>query len=343
MTAPPLVPPSGLHWPLRLLIAGASIVIIVAGLRAIAPILSVFLFALLLAMVLSPAMLWLIRRKVPRGVAVTLTLLLVFLVGGTVLYMVAGSLAQLRGKLPEYQDRLVQVEQQLTAVASRHLEPDRLAKLKSVIHPGQLAGPAAKMAGRMIEDLGHGLFILLLTAFFLVEFSLLFPRVEASGRSPRDFVVRFAELVEDVQKYMGINAVVGLIGATFYTILLKAMDVPFAPTWVVLYFFLGFIPAIGGILAVLPVLALILLEQGLRQVLIFVPIFVIFNFVNGDVIKPRIVKGGFDLSIVAVFFSLVFWNYVLGPVGVILAVPLSVTLKKLYQEFGPDLRSALLA
>jgi predicted PurR-regulated permease PerM len=343
MTTVPVVPSGGLHWPLRLLIAGASIVIIVAGLRAIAPILSVFLFALLLAMVLSPAMLWLMRRGVPRWVAIVLTLLIVFVLGGTVLYMVGGSLAQLRGRLPEYEVRLRGVEQQLMATASTYLDEDRVAKLKAVIDPGKLAGPAARMLAGALEDLGHGLFILLLTAFFLVEFSLLFPSVEASGRSPRSYVVRFTELVEDVQKYMGINAVVGLIGATLYTILLTVMGVPFIATWVVLYFFLGFIPAIGGIIAVVPVLLLVLLEQGIQRMLIFVAIFVVMNFVNGDLIKPRILKGGFNVSIVAVFFSLVFWNYVLGPVGVVLAVPLTVTLKKLYQEFGPDMRSALLA
>lgn len=176
-----------------------------------------------------------------------------------------------------------------------------------------------------------------------LEFAALFPRVAASGRSPRDYVVRFAELVEDVQKYMGINAVVGLIGATLYAILLAVMQVPFVPTWVVLYFFLGFIPAVGGILAVIPVLLLLLLEHGPQRVLLFLPIFIFLSFVNGDLVKPRILKGGFDLSIVLGFFSLVFWNYVLGPVGVILAVPLTVTLKKLYQEFAPDLRRAVLS
>jgi AI-2 transport protein TqsA len=336
------VPRGGLHWPLRLLIAAACLVIVVAGLRAIAPILSVFLFALLLAMVLSPAMLWMMRRRVPRWLAIVLTLLIVFAAGGTTMALVGGSVAQLRGKIPEYQERLASAQGQLTGLAARHLDEEQLANLEAFLHPGKLAGPAARMAAVVLEDLGHGLFILLLTAFFLIEFAVLFPKVEASGRSPRSYVVRFTELVEDVQKYMGINAVVGLIGATLYAILLSVMGVPFVPTWVVLYFLLGFIPAIGGILAVVPVLVLLMLEQGFQRALIFAAIFVVINFVNGDLIKPRILKGGFNVSIVAVFFSLVFWNYVLGPVGVVLAVPLTVTLKKLHEEFGSDIRSAVL-
>jgi predicted PurR-regulated permease PerM len=343
MTTGTVEPSGGLHWPLRLLIAGASIVIIVAGLKAIAPILSVFLFALLLAMVLCVPMLTMMRHKVPRSVAVFLTLLLVFVVGGTALYMVGDSLAELKVKLPEYQVRLQSLAAEVTETAGAYVEEEKLKNLKEVLDPGKLAGPAARIAAGVLEDLGHGLFILLLTAFFLVEFAVLFPRVEASGRSPRSVLVRFMELAEDVQRYMFINAKVGLFGAVLYAILLKVMNVPFIPTWVVLFFLLGFIPAVGVVIAVVPVLLLIVLEHGFQRVLIFLALFVVVNFVNGNLIKPRVLAGksGFDVTIVEVFFSLVFWNYVLGPVGVVLAVPLTVTLKKLFQEFGPDLRTAV--
>lgn len=345
MTTAPVEPSGGLLWPLRLLIAGASIVIIVAGLKAIAPILSVFLFALLLAMVLCVPMLTMMRRRVPRPVAIVLTLLLVIVAGGTALYMVGDSLAQLKVKLPEYQVRLEALQAEVTATAGKYVEQGKLENLNEVLDPGKLAGPAARIAAGVLEDLGHGLFILLLTAFFLVEFAALFPRVEASGRSPRGVLVRFMELAEDVQRYMFINAKVGLFGAALYTILLKVMNVPFIPTWVVLYFLLGFVPAVGVAIAVVPVLLLIVLEFGFQRALIFLALFVVVNFVNGNLIKPRVLAGksGFDVTIVEVFFSLVFWNYVLGPVGVILAVPLTVTLKKLYEEFADDLRRALLA
>jgi predicted PurR-regulated permease PerM len=332
----------GLPWPLRLLIAGACIVVIVAGLKAIAPILSVFLVALLLAMVLAAPMLWLMRRGLPRWAAVLLALLLVFVVGGFIIYLLAGSLAELRGRLPAYEQALRGLQTQGQVFLSRFLNPEQLQQVMAFLDPSKLAAPAARMAATVLEDLGHGLFILLLTAFFLIEFSAIFPRIDASGRSPRDLVVRFAEMTEDVQKFMGINALIGAIGATMYAILLTVMGVPFIPTWVVLYFFLGFIPAIGGILAVLPVLLLMILEHGIQRALLFMAIFVVLNFVNGDLIKPRILRGGFEISIVAVFFSLVFWNYVLGPVGVILAVPLTVTLKKLREEFAEDVRRAVL-
>jgi len=85
----------------------------------------------------------------------------------------------------------------------------------------------------------------------------------------------------------------------------------------------------------------VLLEQGIQRAVIFAVVFILFNSFLGDIIKPRLMQKGFEISIVAVFFSLVFWNFVLGPVGIVLAVPLTITLRRLVQEYAPDMRRAL--
>lgn len=340
MTGEAPAQPHGLPWPLRLLLAGACIVIIVAGLKAIAPILSAFLIGLLLAMIFAPVMLWLVRRRVPRGVALLLVLVLVFLVGALITYMLAGSLTELKDRIPQYQDKLVQLRDDGARVLERFNVDSTV--LNEIIVPGKAVGPVAHAVGTVLSELGHGLFILLITAFLLLEVTMLMEKVHEGGRSPRNPLVRFVEMSEDVQKFMGINALVGFIGCIFYAILLRFMGVPFVPTWVVLYFFLGFIPAIGGVLAVAPVVLLIVLDQSFQRAIVFLVVFVVINFIIGDLLKPRLLEGGFEISIVAVFFSLVFWHFVLGPVGVVLAVPLTITVKKLYQEFAPEIRNAVL-
>ena len=119
------------------------------------------------------------------------------------------------------------------------------------------------------------------------------------------------------------------------------MGLPYVATWVVLFFVLSFVPTIGGPLAVAPVLLLMLLEQGVERTIIFTVIFILFNSFLGDIIKPRIMQKGFEIGIVAIFFALVFWNFVLGPVGIVLAVPLTITIRRLIQEYAPDVRRAL--
>ncbi len=134
----------------------------------------------------------------------------------------------------------------------------------------------------------------------------------------------------------------GLIGATCYFVLLKVMGVPYIATWVVLFFVLSFVPTMGGPLAVFPVLAADAAGAGHRaNAHLRGRSSSCSNSFLGDIIKPRLMQKGFEIGIVAMFFSLVFWNFVLGPVGIVLAVPLTITLRRLIQEYAPDVRRAL--
>lgn len=332
-----------LPWPLRILLAGACIVVIVAGLKLVAPILSGFLFSLLLALVLFPVTRALIGWRVPRALAIALSLLVVFIGGAMVIFMVAGSIAELSGNLPQYNQRFVALREQVFGVLAGYgLDTSKLLRLEA-LDPKGLVGPAAAIVRAIIADIGHSFFILLITAFMLIELSAVFRKLdEATLRGERSPLVRFGEMSRDIQKYVGLNAIMGLIGAIAYFVLLKVFEVPYIATWVVLFFVLSFVPTVGGPLAVFPVLLLVLLEQGIQRMIIFTVIFILFNSFLGDIIKPRLMQKGFEISIVAVFFSLVFWHFVLGPVGIVLAVPLTITLRRLVQEYAPEVRRALI-
>ena len=331
-----------LPWPLRLLLAAACIVIIVAGLKAVAPILSGFLAAMLLALVLTPVTRKLVRWRVPMPLAVLITMLGVFIGAAFVIYLVVGSVSELSGNLPDYNQRYLALREQVfTFLQGYGVDTTKLLSLE-LLEPGKLVKPAASVVGRILADLGHTLFVLLITTFLLVEFTALFPGNEpAHSNGERTSLVRFRELGADIQKYVGISAVMGLVGATAYFVLLKVMGLPYIATWVVLFFVFSFVPTIGGPLAVAPVLLLLLLLQGIERTMIFTVIFILFNSFLGDIIKPRLMQKGFEIGIVAIFFALVFWNYVLGPVGIVLAVPLTITIRRLIQEYAPDVRRAL--
>jgi AI-2 transport protein TqsA len=341
--APPLRPVArGLPQLLRLLIAGACLVVIVAGIKAVAPILTTFLLALFLALILSPLMLFLVRRGAPAGLAVALTLLIVFVGGAAVLTLVGVSVTQLSHRLPAYGQQLAVLRDQLFGLLQRvGVDTSTLTSL-DLLDPAVLIGPAASLVGTLVADLGHGFFVLLITALLLIEVGVLFRELDRADHSQRTLLVRFGEMSADVQKYIGITALSCLIGSVLYAILLEVMGIPFVITWVVLYFLLGFIPVVGGVISIIPVFLVTLLEHGIQRAAVLVVIFVVLNFLLGDVLKPKFMQKGFEISIVAIFFSLVFWNWLLGPVGVLLAVPLTITLRKLLQEFSVDVRRAVL-
>lgn len=333
--------PRSLPTVLRGLIAGACLVVILAGVKAVTPTLTPFLIALLLAQVLSPLMLFLMRRGVARGLAVTLTLVLAFVGGALVIGMVGASLTELSHRLPEYGARLAVLRDDLFArLAALGVDTEGFTSLHA-LDPAAMLGPAASVVGTILAELGHSFFILVITALFLIEFAVFFHALKVADPSRRTLLIRFGEMSADLQKYISITALIGVVGAVMYTILLLVAGVPFIPTWVVIYFLLGFVPVIGGVIAIIPVVMITLLEHGVERAIILLVVFAVLNFVLGDVLKPRFMQKGFEISIVAVFFSLVFWNWLLGPIGMVLAVPVTITLRKLLQEFAPEIRRAV--
>ena len=327
---------SSLPWLLRVLVAVAALIVIVAGVRAVAPVLSSFLVALLLAQVLIPLTLQLMRAGVPRAVAVTLTIAVILVGGAAIVYFLGGSLAQLSRRLPDYGRQLLVLRDDAVArLVALGVSPD-LLQGEGAFDPKSLLGEAAAAVGKVIAEFGHGFFIVLIAALFLIEFAVLFPTLDAPTGKTSAALLRFVHLTNDIQKYIGINAFVNLLSATALAIVMAIMHIPFIATWVVLAFLLGFIPTLGGILALIPMVLITLLEQGVQRALVFTAIYGVISFLLGEVVKPKFMQRGFEIPIVAVFASLVFWNFVLGPVGVVLAVPFTIAMRRLYHEFATD-------
>ncbi|MES2306096.1 MAG: AI-2E family transporter [Gemmatimonadota bacterium] len=339
----PVVSMRGASLPplMRGLIAAACLVVILAGIKAVTPTLTPFLVALLLAQVLSPLMRFLMRHRVPRWLAVTLTLLIVFIGGAVVVGMVGASVAELSHRLPEYGTQLAALRDNLFARLQRAGIDTSGFSTIDALDPAAMLGPAASIAGTILSELGHSFFVMVITALLLIELAILFKALDEADHTNRTLLIRFGEMSADLQKYIGITAMVGLVGSVMYTVLLIAAGVPYIPTWVVLYFLLGFIPVIGGVIAIIPVVLITLLEHGVQRALTLLAVFAVLNFLLGDILKPRFMQRGFEISIVAVFFSLVFWNWLLGPIGMVLAVPVTITLRKLIQEFAPEVRRVM--
>ncbi len=192
------------------------------------------------------------------------------------IFLVIGSMSELSGNLPEYNQRYLGLRDQLFGVLQGYgVDTSKLLQ-RRIARARRLVKPAAGIVGVGPRRPGHSFFILLITTFLLIEFMSLF---RGTGRRPAQRAsaphsCASARLAGDIQKYVGINAIMGLIGAVVYFVLLKVIGVPYIATWVVLFFVLSFVPTIGGPLAVAPVLLLVLLEQGVERTLLFAVLFI---------------------------------------------------------------------
>lgn len=318
---------------LTMLMGCACVVVIVAGMKAAAPLLNNVFLAWILADSMSPLPNWLIRKRLPETPAVLLTLVVVVAGGLAIASLFGLSVSRLIAKLPDYQARLTEVFSALKSLPVISRIDLETVKSLDVLTPGRLIGYARVLLTGIGGLLGNVLLILFLVAVLLFEFVV--ARDVAQVRKAT-LVTRFLEASKDVKMYVAITGSAGLLQATANTILLAVLGVDFPITWGVLFFFCNFIPAFGFLLALVPPAVIAYLESGWKTALAVVIGYVVLNFIGDNIIKPRFMKKGFDISILTIILSLLFWSWVLGPIGVILAIPLTLAVRNMLLQYGPE-------
>lgn len=310
-----------------LLITTASFVVVVAGMQAAATLINPFLLAVFLAVLFSPPLFWLQRLGVPKAVAVAV-ILLGFLVFALLLMVFVGrSMNTLSAQLPVYQERLAAMLTQLFDwLDSLGLDLTQ-TPLTDHVTPRKVISLAS-----FVLSIFRGLF----TNMFLIFLTVLFILIEASGfpqklqeafPNPEKTLGHFKAMTESVNRYMGVKAIFSLATGLSIWGLLTLIGVDFAGTWGLLAFFLNFIPAIGSIIAAIPAIFLALVQLGLPSALLTLLGFLVVNILFGNLLEPKFMGRRLGLSTLVVFLSLLFWGWVLGPIGMFLSVPLTMIAK----------------
>lgn len=321
------------------LLAAASVVIIIAGMREIAPILNIFLVALLLAVSISPILMWQIKRGWPRALSLVVTILIVLVLAGGLSTMLGVAANNMASKVPEYQERVTNLYTSgLDKLSERGIELTEIKQL-DIFSPDRLVSFGAGFIENLFSTFGNVAFVLLLMIFILIEFADLTVKADQGKFSPDSWQTRFGDISNDLRKYVSINAVTGLMAAVADVLIMLVMGIDFAVIWGFLAFFFSFIPNIGFFLSVIPPALLALLEFGWVHSLILVIAFIVINSVIDNVIKPKYLGEKFDMSILLVFLSLLFWGWVLGAIGAILGVPLTMTVKRIIEFTNQDMNS----
>lgn len=319
-------PTSGI-WRIPLLqglIIGAAFVVIIAGMRAAAPFLSPLLLALFLAMLLYPAYRWLLDRGMPTWVTVTIMVLGILLVGGGLLALLWISLSQLSNNLFLYANRLVILRIRLVEwlagfdIDATTLLSDQLLSRQMIINS------TARLLTTLGSLISMGFFVVVATIFLLLQATHLANRLEMELGPNSRIRMQTLQIAQRVAQFFAIRVRVNLIVATGIALWLFALDVDLWVLWGILAFFLSFIMYVGLAIAAIPPTLLALAESGfLWGVLVVVGVIVINVFVE-NVVAPAMMGQGLNIAPVVALASLIFWAWVLGPLGFILAIPLTV-------------------
>jgi len=320
----------------RVVIAGACIVIILAGMRAASSLVGFILLATLLAISVTPILGWLVKKGLSRSLALVIIILVVIVGGSGVATFVGTSMVQLVQTLPTYEAGLDDISKSLTGLLSR-LGID-LSELLSreEFDPKRLLKVATALIGGVLNAVSSSVFLFILIALMLVEFSGFEARLQKGEHPVGSIPARLFEVRKDVRKFVSITAFMGLLIAIGNVILLILLGVEFALLWGILSFLFNFIPVIGAIIAMIPPFLLALLAFGWTKAIIVIVGFILINNIVDNVIKPKLMRGGLDISILEIFLSLILWSYILGTIGAILAIPITILVKRIIKEFSED-------
>ncbi len=317
---------------LSYLIGAASVVLIIAGLKLAAPIVNLILISFLLAFSISPIQNWLIKKRFPKGLAVFVTILLILIGGSGLISILAVSVAGLIAKLPSYEASLTSLWNTINSFfISQGINFSGLLSLQE-FEPKQVIAFAGNLLGVILQGLSNSFMVVIVMVFVLFELAVLQFRFFKGKTASSEFQNRVNQTVADVGKYITITGWNGFLNAVVNYIFLLILGIDFALTWAVLSFLFNFIPNIGIVMAVIAPTTIALLEYGWVRALIVVGGYVLFNFIAENVFKPRTMKAGLDISPLMTILSVIFWSWVLGAAGTILAVPLTITLQKLVKE-----------
>jgi predicted PurR-regulated permease PerM len=328
--------PGGIPRWLLLLVGAAAATVAVAGLRAIAWLVAPVFLALVVVIALTPVQRWLRRIGAPSWLATTVLLVLVWTVLLSFVALLVLSIAQMAALLPDYAGRAeVLINGVVTDLNNAGIVSGQLSDLVSQIDYSQLVGVATGLLSGLTD--AASTLVLLLTA-------LVFVAIESSGFGRRmalvaaerpHLPVALSLFTQGTRSYLLVSTVFGAIVATGDWIALSIIGIPAAGIWGLLAFVTNYVPNIGFVLGVVPPALLGLLAGGWGEMTAVVVVYSLLNFVVQTLIQPRFVGDSVGLSMTVTFIALLFWGWVMGALGALLAIPLTLLVKVLLVDLDP--------
>ncbi len=312
---------------LGLLLGAASLIGIVYGLQAARGILVPFLLAVFLALVFTGPMLWLERKGVPAGLAVILIVVGILALLGSAGALLGASAQDFSSHLPAYQERL---QQDLGSVVERLRDrgvPISTDEVMAMVDPGAALGFAGTLLSGLSATMGNSFLILFTLIFMLLEASYFSDKARLAFGGSTETMEALGRFHSSLIQYLGLKSAISLVTGLVVWIFLAVLGVDFALIFGLLAFLLNFIPNIGSIIAAVPAVLIAYLQLGIGTALIVAIGFVTVNVVMGSIIEPRVMGDGMGISALVVFISLIFWGWVFGTVGMLLSVPLTMSVK----------------
>jgi predicted PurR-regulated permease PerM len=317
---------------MRTLISTAAFVIITAGIYFAQPVVVLLLVSIFLALLGTTPLLWLKRKGIPSAIAVLIVMagmmIVLFLIGA----QIVTSISNFSNELPQLQSSIREQALELSVFLRSKGFSGTQKILLDYINPEAVMNFTAGILTGLSSVISDLILILLTVTFILLEVSSFPKKLRAILGDPERVFPRFTNFVVDMKRYMIIKTLINLAAGILIALWMKILGVQFPILWGFLAFLLHYIPNIGAIIAAIPPALMALVQLGMGSALLVSVGNLLIGFIIGNIIEPRLMGRNLGLSTLVVFVSLIFWGSLLGLIGAVLCIPLTMTIKVAFES-----------
>ena len=311
-------------------------VVLAAGVRAAAEIVAPAMLALVLTIAVLPIGAWARRHGWPGWLG-TLTalvaayaILLVLLVGTIV------CLIKLVDLLPQYANDAKGITDQVQeALSGLGIGTDTTQNVLNNVDPSKVVDMLGGLLSGTLGAVGDLFFLVTVMFFFVVAAPGFRPRMAWLSLTKPQLSASLAKFVNGTQRYLVVTAIFGAIVGVLDAGALWLIGVPLPLVWGFFSFITNFIPNIGFVIGIIPPALLALLDSGWEGMVLVLVVYSLLNVTIQTFIQPRFVGNSVGLSAELTFLSLVVWTFLLGPLGALLAVPMTLLLRAFFIDADP--------
>jgi len=315
-----------------------AIVVLKFGLQQAQSILVPLILALFLASIVAYPMEWLIKRKIPKIIALTSVVILVIGFIALIGTILGNSINEFIQKSGSYEQNLTEWYNKTFIIQDTHDLADATdiarvtireitMKIADFISPATLMSWSTFILGSLQSIFKNIFLIIIAMIFMLIETGSFKLKLNILSEVNPDTKRSVDKFLYSLRKYIGLKTLIGLGTGLIITIWVTILGLDFPILWGMIAFLLNFIPTIGSIIAAFPAILIAIVQLGPAQAVLVAIGYLITNIVIGNIIEPRIMGYRLGLSTIVVFVSLLFWGWVFGFIGMLLAVPLTMTVK----------------
>jgi AI-2 transport protein TqsA len=313
-----------------------GVVAVAFGVRAAAGIIAPTMLALVLTIAVLPVGTWARRHHWPGwlgtlfALAMSYAILLVLVIGSIV------CLIKLVDILPQYADEARSLtDRGQSKLSTLGLGTETTKDALANIDLGKVADVLAGLLSGILGALGGLFFLVTLMFFFVVAVPGFRPRNAWLQRSKPQLASSLGKFLNGTQRYLVMTALFGAIVGALDAGALWLIGVPLPLVWGFFSFITNFIPNIGFVIGIIPPALLALLDSGWQEMVLVLLVYSVLNVTIQTFIQPRIVGNSVGLSAELTFMSLVVWTFLLGPLGALLAVPMTLLVRAFFIDSDP--------